>query len=564
MPLTVCFTVVAIALLYSFTSYAADNHEGFIQCFKSYSNYNYTSISKVVFTQTHSSYSSILRFSVQNLRFTSNTTAKPLVIVTPLEVLEIQATIICSQRHDMEIRIRSGGHDYEGLSYVSKVPFVVIDLINLREIQIDLENSNAWVQGGATVGELLYKVSQKSKILGFPAGVCPTVGVSGLIGGGGYGFLMRKYGLSADNILDAHIIDVNGRVLDRETMGEDLFWAIRGGGGASFGVIIAWKIKLVHVPSTVTLFNVPKTLEQNATKLIHKWQLVANKLDDDLNIRIILERVNSSTQTRKLTIKVAFESLFLGGVDRLIPLMEEKFPELGLVREDCTEMSWIESVLYLAGFTKNQPLEFLLNRTHNGVLFFKAKSDYVRDPIPDIGFEGLWPMFYEDEAKAAVLIFTPYGGKMDEISDSEIPFPHRAGNIYKIQHLVYWQEEGDEVEKRHINWMRKLYSYMKPFVSKSPRAAYVNYRDLDIGVNNINGYTSYKKASIWGLKYFKNNFKKLAMVKTKVDPLNFFRNEQSVPSMSSFDNITTIHSSSILPCVEGVQLEFPRAVHAIM
>ncbi|KAI5385786.1 hypothetical protein KIW84_072408, partial [Lathyrus oleraceus] len=486
MPLTVCFTVVAIALLYSFTSYAADNHEGFIQCFKSYSNYNYTSISKVVFTQTHSSYSSILRFSVQNLRFTSNTTAKPLVIVTPLEVLEIQATIICSQRHDMEIRIRSGGHDYEGLSYVSKVPFVVIDLINLREIQIDLENSNAWVQGGATVGELLYKVSQKSKILGFPAGVCPTVGVSGLIGGGGYGFLMRKYGLSADNILDAHIIDVNGRVLDRETMGEDLFWAIRGGGGASFGVIIAWKIKLVHVPSTVTLFNVPKTLEQNATKLIHKWQLVANKLDDDLNIRIILERVNSSTQTRKLTIKVAFESLFLGGVDRLIPLMEEKFPELGLVREDCTEMSWIESVLYLAGFTKNQPLEFLLNRTHNGVLFFKAKSDYVRDPIPDIGFEGLWPMFYEDEAKAAVLIFTPYGGKMDEISDSEIPFPHRAGNIYKIQHLVYWQEEGDEVEKRHINWMRKLYSYMKPFVSKSPRAAYVNYRDLDIGVNNIN------------------------------------------------------------------------------
>ncbi|XP_058731346.1 tetrahydroberberine oxidase-like isoform X2 [Vicia villosa] len=458
----------------------------------------------------------------------------------------------------MEIRIRRGGHDYEGLSYVSKFPFVVIDLINLREIQIDLENSNAWVQGGATVGELLYKISQESKTLGFPAGVCPTVGVSGLISGGGYGFLMRKHGLSADNILDAHIIDVNGRVLDRESMGEDLFWAIRGGGGASFGVIVAWKIKLVHVPSTVTLFNVPRTLEQNGTILIRKWQLVANKLDKDLNIRIILERANSRTQT----IKVTFESLFLGGVDRLILLMEENFPELGLVREDCTEMSWIESVHYLAGFTKNQPLEVLLNRTHDGVLFFKAKSDYVRDPIPDIGFEGLWPMFYEDEAKKAVLIFTPYGGRMDEISDSEIPFPHRAGNIYKIQHLVFWQEEGDEVEKRHINWMRKLYSYMEPFVSKSPRVAYVNYRDLDIGVNSINGYTSYKKASIWGLKYFKNNFKRLAMVKTKVDPLNFFRNEQSIPSMPSFDNITM--DSSILPCVEGVQLEFPRAVHAIM
>ncbi|PNX97293.1 reticuline oxidase-like protein [Trifolium pratense] len=504
----------------------------------------------------------MLRFSVQNLRFTSNTTAKPLVIVTPLEVPEIQATIICSQRHDMQIRVRSGGHDYEGMSYVSEVPFVVIDLINFREIQVDVENSNAWVQGGATVGELLYKISQQSRTLSFPAGVCPTVGISGLISGGGYGFLMRKYGLSADNILDAHIIDVNGRVLDRESMGEDLFWAIRGGGGASFGVIIAWKIKLVHVPSTVTLFNVFRTLEQNATNLIHKWQLVANKLDGDLNIRIILERVNSSAQTRKLTVKVTFESLFLGGVDRLIPLMQEEFPELGLVREDCTEMSWIESVLYLAGFTTGQPLEVLLSRTHSGVLFFKAKSDYVRDSIPNIGFEGLWPMFYEDEAKRAVLILTPYGGRMDEILEMEIPFPHRAGNIYQIQHLVFWHEEGDEVEKRHINWIRRLYSYMEPFVSKSPRAAYVNYRDLDIGVNNNNGYTSYKQASIWGLKYFKNNFKKLVKVKTSVDPLNFFRNEQSIPSLSRFDNITIEHNT--LPCVEGMQLEFPGAGHAIM
>ena len=71
----------------------------------------------------------------------------------------------------------------------------------------------------------------------------------------GYGMLLHKFGLAADNVINAHLIDVNGRILDRESMGEDPFWAIRGGGGACFGVIIAWKIMLVPVPCTVTVFT---------------------------------------------------------------------------------------------------------------------------------------------------------------------------------------------------------------------------------------------------------------------------------------------------------------------
>ena len=72
---------------------------------------------------------------------------------------------------------------------------------------------------------------------------------------------------------------------------------------------------------------------------------------------------------------------------------------------------------------------------------------------------------------------------------------------------------------------------MTPYVSKKPRAAYLNYRDLVLGTNNDKGPTSYAQASIWGKKYFGKNFKRLVHIKTKVDPTNFFRNEQSIPPL---------------------------------
>ncbi|XP_057952073.1 tetrahydroberberine oxidase-like [Malania oleifera] len=502
---------------------AQSHYENFVRCLSR----NSTSITKVIYTPRNSSYASILEFSIQNPRFSSPATPKPLVIVTPLQESHVQETISCSKKYGMQIRVRSGGHDYEGLSYVSELPFLILDLIKLRRIDVDEKNSTAWVQAGATIGELYYRIAEKSKNLGFPAGVCPTVGVGGHFSGGGYGTMLRKYGLAADNVIDARFVDVDGRILDRETMGEDLFWAIRGGGGASFGVILAWKIKLVQVPSTVTVFTVDRTLEQNATKLVHRWQSVAPKLDENLFIRIIITKANSSG---KNTIQASFNSLFLGRADELLLGMKESFPELGLTKEDCTEMSWIESVLYFAGFPSGESLDVLLDRTPLSRRYFKAKSDYVKEPISKAGLEGIWERFYEDEAEEAEVIFSPYGGRMSEISEYAIPFPHRAGNLYKIQHLVYWEEEGAANSERYIAWIRRLYSYMTPFVSKSPRAAYINYRDLDIGTNN-KGNTGYKQASVWGVKYFKNNFNRLVHVKTKVDPSNFFKNEQSIPSL---------------------------------
>lgn len=226
--------------------------------------------------------------------------------------------------------------------------------------------------------------------------------------------------------------------------------------------------------------------------------------------------------------------MYVGGVDELLHEMQKSFPELGLVKDDCIEMSWIESTLFFANFPRNTSLDVLLNwnTTTNQTGFFKGKSDYVQQPISINGLEGIWKLFNQlvGENSGAEVQFSPYGGKLSDISESETPFPHRAGNIFMIEYAVYWG--NIENSQSNIAWIRKLYGYMAKYVSKSPRAAYFNYRDLDLGMNN-KGNTSYAQARIWGVKYFKNNFDRLVKIKTKFDPTNFFRNEQSIPPLLS-------------------------------
>ncbi|KAL4346326.1 hypothetical protein GQ457_17G025390 [Hibiscus cannabinus] len=495
------------------------------------------SIAKLVYTRQSFSYSSVLNSSAQNFRFTTPSTPTPLAIVTPLRPSHVQATVYCCRKLGLQLRTRSGGHDFEGLSYASTTyttPFVVIDLVNLRSVEINVEQGTAWVESGATLGELYYEIARTSRTLAFAAGIGHTIGVGGHLSGGGYGSIFRKYGLAADNVIDARLIDVKGRILERKLMGEDLFWAIRGGGGGSFGIVLAWKLKLVRVPANLTTCTITKTLQQNATSLVHRWQSIGHKLPKEVHTSFAISRVNSS-EDGTMTVQATLGSVFLGGTNEFLPLMRENLPELGLTKEDCMEMSWAETIILGTQFRTGLPLETLLNRTQVSPLsksFFKAKSDFVQQPIPEQALEGLWRKLHEEEAKSATIVFVAYGGIMDEIPETETPSPHRAGNLYTVLYIVNWGEDENVNSEKYINWMRRVYDYMTPYVPKSPREAYVNYRDLDIGANDMNHKKgSYAEAKIWGRKYFKNNFDRLVQVKTRVDPGNFFRHEQSIPPL---------------------------------
>jgi hypothetical protein len=349
------------------------------------------------------------------------------------------------------------------------------------------------------------------------------MGLGGHVSGGGFGSLARRHALSADNVLDAAVVDAEGRLLVRRAMGEDLFWALRGGCGESFGVELAWKLRLARVPETVTVFSIRRSRNQSAVELVTKWQEVAPRLHQNLYLRVLLQDQQAS-----------FVALFLSRCGPLHRITRDRFPDLGMSRQDSQEVSWVQSTAFFAFSTTAVPIEQLLNRSSSGGYYLKAKSDHVQQPIPRDVWERIWTQWLE-KPEAALLTLDPYGGWMSSIPPSETSFPHREGNLYQLQYYSLWYENGTAAAEKRMRWVRGLYEDMEPYVSKNPRAVYVNYRDLDLGTNELDGdvVTSYAKAKVWGDKYFKANFHRLAAVKSMVDPDDFFRNEQSIPPLPS-------------------------------
>ncbi|CAN1163577.1 Berberine bridge enzyme-like D-2 [Linum perenne] len=480
-------------------------------------------------------YNNILRYSIQNLRCYSS--RKPIAIVLPSTLEELIATVSCCSGR-VALKVRCGGHSYEGTSFSigsnngGNDDFVMVDLMRMNGVSVDMESESSWVEGGATLGETYYAIAEASKDgYGFSAGSCPTVGVGGHFAGGGYGLLSRRYGVAADNIVDALLVDAKGRLLDRESMGEEVFWAIRGGGGGTWGIIYAWKIKLLKVPPILTAFTVSRqpSSKSDLSILLTKWQNIAPNLNQDFYLSCFLG--SSLPQAPNPNqISATFKGLFLGSKDAALQEIHNAFPELGIGASDCKEMKWIESVLFFSGLDPaKSSLLNLKDRYFKDKHYFKAKSDYVRDEIPVKGIEEMMRIL-EKEPKGYVIL-DPYGGKMSEIRSDAIAFPHREGNLYTIQYLVEWEEDKDDVGKRYVDWIREFYEAMTPFVSKHPRAAYINYLDFDLGQDGGSG--GVEAARVWGEKYFLGNFDRLVMAKTLIDPLNVFNNQQSIPPFSS-------------------------------
>ncbi|MFL5883152.1 MAG: FAD-binding oxidoreductase [Actinomycetota bacterium] len=172
---------------------------------------------------------------------------RPAAIVRPADAAGVAQVVTLAADSGQELAVRSGGHSLAGHS-VSEGG-IVLDLSEMTALDLDLEGRTAWAQTGLTAGAYTTTVGGHGLATGF--GDTASVGIGGLTLGGGVGFLVRRHGLTIDNLLAAEIVTADGRVLqvDAETH-PDLFWAIRGGGG-NFGVATRFRYRLHELPSIV-------------------------------------------------------------------------------------------------------------------------------------------------------------------------------------------------------------------------------------------------------------------------------------------------------------------------
>ena len=207
----------------------------------------------------------------------------PLIIVYCLNIRDVSNAVIWSRQHCVPIRIRSGGHNYEG--YSNGDCTLVIDVSRMNDMNIDECTDQLYVESGVTNMQVYGFVSSKGYV--FPGGTCPTVGVSGYTLGGGWGLSCRYFGLGCDSLEEIEMVNYEGAVIKaNQQNNSDLFWACRGAGGGNFGIIVSMTFRLPPRINKVTLIEIDylNVSSEEQEEFLHTWQKWLKTADNKITL----------------------------------------------------------------------------------------------------------------------------------------------------------------------------------------------------------------------------------------------------------------------------------------
>jgi FAD/FMN-containing dehydrogenase len=406
----------------------------------------------------------------------------PIIIVYCRFVQDVVNAILWVRRHQLPFRIRCGGHSYEAFSLVDGG--LVIDVSGLLKLRINKEDGT--VQAGAGFRLLpLYEMLWNRGVTA-PGGTCPTVGVSGVTLGGGYGYLSRLLGMLCDSLLEVEMVTARGKVIRaNDSQHSDLLWACRGGGDGSFGVITSLTFRL-HPIGNVVRYRMTWDFA-DLKKVVHYWQAWAPFTDSRLTSSLTLPAENQGD--------LRSSGVFAGSEQELRQITRALQEAVQPKTVEFHPAAWIDAVHFFAGEPVKQEK-------------FKNSSAYVYEPLPDAALGVLIHNLQDAPGPVNVVSFDAYGGAISRVPAGATAFPHRKA-LFGVQYQSYWFEDAKADE--NIKWIEQFRTSMLSFT----RGAYRDYIDSMI--------------TDWPDAYFGENLAGLKAVKQKYDPENLFRFEQSIP-----------------------------------
>ena len=412
---------------------------------------------------------------------------------------DVAAAIAFARRAGLETRVRSGGHSVAGRSSTEGL---VIDVTPMSSVSV--ADGVATVGAGARLGSLYDALDEHG--LTIPAGCGPSVGIGGLTLGGGIGILGRKHGLTCDHLVGADVVLADGRVVRcDEHHDADLFWALRGGGGGNFGVVVSFVFRTVLAPAT-TVFRLTWPFGY-AAALVEAWQEWAPSGPNELDATLRLTTGDDGGPP-------LVELIGACGGNELdaVELLDRLVAGTGSDPTSASHrhMGYREAKRYLdeLGTADIRPESIPSEEPARGHLF--TKSEFFRRPLPSQTIAALVknlsaPVGHNESREVT---FTPWGGAYNRVPEDATAFPHR-NELFLIQHLLVIDPDAKSEAARE--WLTRSWAIVHPHGSGG---VYPNFPDLDL--------------EDWARAYHGGNYDRLLGVKATYDPTNFFRFEQSL------------------------------------
>lgn len=431
----------------------------------------------------------------------------PMAYVIVKNVSDVQNSVICSKSSNVHIVPRSGGHSYLKYSF-GDPESVVIDLSNLNQVLPDGKHMTCEIGPGARAGRVTSTLWDKGEFMTTTA-INPSVGSGGVTLGGGYGHFARIYGVASDNLIELEMVDANGTLLvvnDHENT--DLFWALRGGGGGSYGIVTKMKLKMYHAPQSIAFGSIIFDLK-DFPQFYDSWQslMTSDQLENIAGyaltfnniIALNIYHISSEKNDEKSVVKV--ENLLK---DFSFPIAMSSsvkvitYPEFLLndarpmFQAKINQLSQLENIDEFLGWKK-------------------IKSFYVDKMLTKKEIHEL-DVLSKSFNKLGTWIFEMNGGAINKLNSTDTAFIHRGKNLFHVQ-LIYLDRSGVNPDLNGVSAMNMFYDKTKILFNHCE--SYQNYMDGDI--------TDYFQ------RYYGKNLERLIEIKVKVDPENVFRHPRSIP-----------------------------------